>query len=193
MKKNAKIGEIERIELKIFFAAQPCWAATSYEIPNSNKRRIFSPCKGCSIYLNKPEYPSIMSQYEWNCFNNANMIEYTWKKQSAKYARIILNVSDVVHNIRSLNLLSSFRDRCIQNTAQICKIKRFAKRIMPECRWATRNFSGHKEGFVEIGHFDKHFIKNTIRAFLSKISKLFSPWLCACECGWIYINIPEYA
>ena len=29
MKKNAKIGEIERIELKIFFAAQPWWVASS--------------------------------------------------------------------------------------------------------------------------------------------------------------------
>ena len=27
--KNAKIGEIERLELKIFFAAQPSWAASS--------------------------------------------------------------------------------------------------------------------------------------------------------------------
>ena len=46
------------------------------------------------------EYPLIM----------LNMIEYAdvyLKKQSAEYARIILNVSDAVHNIRSLyNLLS---------------------------------------------------------------------------------------
>ena len=29
MKKNAKIGEIQRLELKIFFAAQPWWTASS--------------------------------------------------------------------------------------------------------------------------------------------------------------------
>ena len=47
-----------------------------------------------------------------------NMIEYAdvyLKKQSAEYARIIMNVSDVVHSIRSMSLLSSYRDRRIQN------------------------------------------------------------------------------
>ena len=105
------------------------------------------------------------------------MIEYVdvyLKKQSAEYARIILNVSDAVYGIRSLNLLSSYRDRRIQNTVKKFQIKRFAKRIMPECRCATRNFSGQEEGFVELGHVDKHFIKNAIRAFLSRIRKLFS-------------------
>ena len=41
-----------------------------------------------------------------------NMIEYAEvylkKKHSAEYARIILNVSDEVHSISSLNLLSSY-------------------------------------------------------------------------------------
>ena len=49
------------------------------------------------------------------------MIEYVdgyLKKQSAEYARIILNVPDVVYGIRSLNLLSSYRDRRIQNTVK---------------------------------------------------------------------------
>ena len=50
-----------------------------------------------------------------------NMIEYAGiylKKQGGKYARI-LNVSDAVHSIRSLyKLLSSYQDRCIQNTAK---------------------------------------------------------------------------
>ena len=54
---------------------------------------------------------------------------------------------------------------------------------MPEFWCATRNFSGQEEGFVKLGHFDKHFIKNTIGAFLFKIWKLFSFFLCACECG----------
>ena len=47
-----------------------------------------------------------------------NMIEYAdvyLKKQSAEYARIILNVSDAVNSIRSQNSLSSYRDGRIQN------------------------------------------------------------------------------
>ena len=69
--------------------------------------------------LNMPEYVLIMSQYEWICLNNT---EYDWicqclpEKQSVEYTRIILNVSDPVHSIRSLNLLSSYWDKCIQNT-----------------------------------------------------------------------------
>ena len=50
-----------------------------------------------------------------------NVIEYAdvyLKKQSAEYARIILNVSDAVHSIRSLILLSSYQDRRNQNTVK---------------------------------------------------------------------------
>ena len=50
-----------------------------------------------------------------------NMIEYAdvyLKKQSAEYARIIMNVSDAVQSIRSLNLLSSYRHKLIQNTVK---------------------------------------------------------------------------
>ena len=50
-----------------------------------------------------------------------NVIEYAdvyLKKQSAEYARIILTVSDAVHSIRSLILLSSYQDRRIQNTVK---------------------------------------------------------------------------
>ena len=58
------------------------------------------------------EYPLIM----------LNMIEYAdlyLEKQSAEYARIILNVSDAVHSIRSLyNLLSRYQDIHIQNTVK---------------------------------------------------------------------------
>ena len=49
------------------------------------------------------------------------MIDYAdvyLKKRSTEYARIILNVSDAVHSIRSLNLLCSYRERRIQNTAK---------------------------------------------------------------------------
>ena len=50
-----------------------------------------------------------------------NMIGHTniyLKKQGAEYARI-LNVSDAVHSIRSLyKLLSSYRDKDIQDTVK---------------------------------------------------------------------------
>ena len=52
-----------------------------------------------------------------------NMIEYAdlyVKKQSAEYARIIVNVSDAVHNTK-LNLLSNYRDRRIQNTVKLLR------------------------------------------------------------------------
>ena len=53
-----------------------------------------------------------------------NMIEYADiypKKQSAEYARI-LNVSDSVYSIKSLyKLLTSYRDRHIQNTVKHLK------------------------------------------------------------------------
>ena len=65
----------------------------------------------CWICLNKLEYALIMSQYD----------EYsliTLKKNSTEYTRI-LQVSDAVHSIRSLyKLRSSYRGRCIQNTAK---------------------------------------------------------------------------
>ena len=50
-----------------------------------------------------------------------NIIEYAHfylKKQSAAYTRI-LNISDVVHSIRSLyKLVSSYRDRSIQDSVK---------------------------------------------------------------------------
>ena len=39
------------------------------------------------------------------------------------------------------------------------EMEHFAKRIVPECRRATRRFQG-MEGFVELRHFHKHFFKN---------------------------------
>ena len=50
-----------------------------------------------------------------------DMIDYVnvyLKKQSAEHVRIILNVSDAVHSIRSVNILSSHRDRRIHNTVK---------------------------------------------------------------------------
>ena len=59
-----------------------------------------------------------------------NMLEYACiylNKQSSKYTRI-LNVSDGVHSIRSLyKLLSSYRDRHIQNTVKHLRWSVFQK------------------------------------------------------------------
>ena len=70
------------------------------------------------------------------------MFEYAriyLKKRSAEYARI-LNVSDAVHSIRSLyKLLSSSRDRRIQNTVEYL-------------RWSVFQGTGWG-GVVDLGHF----------------------------------------
>ena len=52
---------------------------------------------------------------------------------------------------------------------QTFKMEHFAKRMMSECRYATRNFLGQGgEGVVELGHSDKYFIKNTRKRGLQK-------------------------
>ena len=79
---------------------------------------------------------------------------------------------------------------------QTFKMEHFAKIIMPECWYATRNFSGQEEGPVELGHFDKCFVKNTMRPFLSKIRKVF--FLSGCmpvsvaENVSISLTLPKY-
>ena len=59
-----------------------------------------------------------MSEYALITLNVIEYADVYLKKQSAEYARIILNVSDEVHSIRSLILLSSYQDRRIQNTVK---------------------------------------------------------------------------
>ena len=62
---------------------------------------------------------------------------------------------DIEHSIRSLyNLLSSYQDGGITEHCQKFKMKRFVKRIVPECRCTTRSFQG-EGGFVELEYFDK--------------------------------------
>ena len=86
-----------------------------------------------------------------------NIIEYTYiylKTQSAEYARI-LNMSDAVHNIRSMyKLLSSYRDRDVFRTLSNIEDGAFCKKNIPECRCAIRNVSwkgvGEWEGVVDL-------------------------------------------
>ena len=40
-----------------------------------------------------------------------------------------------------------------------------AKRIMAECNCGTRHFQG-RGGFMELGHFNKHFAKNTRKKYI---------------------------
>ena len=53
------------------------------------------------------------------------------------------------------------RQRRFLEHCQTFKMVRFVKRIVPEYSCATINFSGQWRGFVELGHFDKCFVKNT--------------------------------
>ena len=59
-----------------------------------------------------------MSGYALITLNMTAYADVYLKKQSVEYARIILNMSNAVHNIRSLNLLSSYWDQRIHNTVK---------------------------------------------------------------------------
>ena len=83
---------------------------------------------------------------------------------------------DPVHSVRSLcKLLSSYRGRDVFKTLSKIKRERFAQRIMLEGTFATRNISGQESGwFVELRHFDKHFVKTQEKeALQGNILKVF--------------------
>ena len=108
-----------------------------------------------------------------------NMIAYGGiflKKQSAEYA-IILNVSNEVHCIRSLyKLLSSYRDRHIQNTVKHLRWSVLQKQWYLNAGAQPGIFQGKGERFVELGHLDKDFIRNTRkRGSAGKYLGVFSP------------------
>ena len=103
-----------------------------------------------------------MSQYAWICLNNA---EYDWicrhipeKKQNAEHART-MNVSDAVAQDHYTNYWAVTETETRSEHSQTFKMECFAKGKMPECRCKTKNFPGQgRSGFVELGHFDKHFV-----------------------------------
>ena len=72
-----------------------------------------------------------------------NMFEYACIYESSNNVRI-LNVSDVVLSIRSMYKLHSYRERNVNQK--------------PGAQ--PKMFQG-RGGFVELRHFDKHFVKNT--------------------------------
>ena len=89
------------------------------------------------IFLNNAEYDSIYR----------HKLEH---KINADYARIL--------NMSLYKLLNRYRDRDASRRCQTFTIERFAKRIMPECKFAPRNISG--QGIVERGYFKKYFPQN---------------------------------
>ena len=127
--------------------------------------------------MNKPEHALIVLQCVLICLNKA---EYAWiclyiPEYSSEDVRI-LNVPGAVHSIRSLyKSLSSYHKTYSEHCVTF-KMEHFAKRIMPECQYATRIFQ-HSGCFIELGHFDKHFVKNTRkkRPHTGKHFGVFSP------------------
>ena len=88
------------------------------------------------------EYASILYNAEYAC-----IYRHIPEKQNAECASI-LNVSDTVHSIGSqYKLLGSYRDgKTYSEHCQTFKMESFTKRMMPECRCATRSFSGQGRG-----------------------------------------------
>ena len=76
---------------------------------------------------------------------------------NAEYARI-LNVSDAVGHCT--NYWEVIETDMYSKHCQTFKIQHFAKIIMPECRAQPEFFRAEGWVFVELGHFDKHFVKN---------------------------------
>ena len=70
-------------------------------------------------------------------------------------------MSDAVHSTRSLcNLLNSYQDRRIQNTA-----KDLSRRVLQKGHCLSEgaqpeNFQGRGRECVKLGRFDKHSVKN---------------------------------
>ena len=91
------------------------------------------------------------------------MIEYACiypKKQSAEYARI-LNMSNVVHSIRSLYKLQQLSKQAYLEHCQTFKRVFYKK----DNAWVQvsnqKHFRAGGVGFVKLGQFNKRFVKNT--------------------------------
>ena len=78
------------------------------------------------------------SEYAWMWLNNA------W-----------INCSDLSNYGRVLNMSEAYPEHCQRFKTESC-----AKRIVPECRHITKSFES-RGGFMELGYFNKHFVKNT--------------------------------
>ena len=54
-------------------------------------------------------------------------------------------MSDAVHMV-TVQITEQLLRQTYSEHCQTCKMERFARRIMPECRCTARYFSGQKEG-----------------------------------------------
>ena len=117
--------------------------------------------RGLHRVLNMPGHDLIMPQYAWIYLNNPEYACIYQNKQSSEYARII-NVSNAVRSVRSLyKLLSSYRDRNVFRTlSNILRWSVLQKKQQLSAGAQLKTFQD-RGSFVEIGHFDKHFVKNT--------------------------------
>ena len=149
---------------------------------NIAKLLICNGYTGCWICLNKPEYALIIPQYVWIYLNNAEH-EYDYiylNKQSAEFARI-LNMSDAVHNIRSLNKLGHFNNQ--GNILEFFLLDTLKTTFWMEIitqKWI-------QPGFFFSQNQDASFKFQKVQGGLPSLS-----WLRACKSGSICIKIPEY-
>ena len=105
----------------------------------------------------------------WICLNNAEYDRICWHiPEKTEYHRILnVSVQYIAHG-NCTNYWAVIETDMYSKYCQTFKIERFAKRTMSECRCKTINFSvlgvggwgGGGGGFVEVGHFDKHSVKN---------------------------------
>ena len=93
---------------------------------------------GCWMCLNKPGYSLIMPQYVWACINNAEYASIYLNKESFNMPELLMCLMQCMHKVIVQNTEQLLRQRSIQKFKMEC----FAKRIMPECRRATRDFPG---------------------------------------------------
>ena len=96
---------------------------------------IWEGYTGWLIWLNKPKYALIMSQYAWICLNN---VEHNWicRHITAKTESWISQNFECVWCSTYYKVTVHCTEHC-----QTFKMEHFAKRIMPQCRCTTINFS----------------------------------------------------
>ena len=89
-----------------------------------------------------------------------NMFEYTWINRVLNMPEFWLCLIQHIASGHSTDYCTVIETELYSEHHQTFKVEHFAKIRMPEYRCTTSNSQG-RGGFVELGHFDKHFIKNT--------------------------------
>ena len=115
----------------------------------------------------------IMLYFAWMCLNNVEYACMYLHKQSSEYA-VILNVSDKVHKVTVHITEQLSRQWHIQNT-----VKHLTWRVLLKeyclCAGVQPEMFLARGGFVELGHFDKHFLKNASQRHCVENFGVFSP------------------